>query len=137
MARQRGQVRRTPHRGVRRSAQSQIHTTSTHAAPLELSEGRRIGWYPVRSDAKEDRVDGAEVPSLIRHCGQWCRNTVPTLDASRVTFCLEDTRCLQIEVRAHVGGRRLNQGIGRGGEGCDASQLECNDEGSGKFIISG
>ena len=32
-------------------------------------------------------------------------------------------------VSSVFGGRRLNQDIGRGGEGCETSQLECNDDG--------
>ena len=37
--------------------------------------------------------------------------------------------CVQIEVRAHLGGRRVNRGNNRGGEECEASQLERTDDG--------
>ena len=44
-------------------------------------------------------------------------------------FARRTLGCVQIEVRAHLGGRRLNQDNGRGGERCQASQFECNNKG--------
>ena len=49
---------------------AQVHTTSTNAAPLELAEGQRLGWYLVGNDAKENKVDGAQRNgSLLRYIG--------------------------------------------------------------------
>ena len=108
-------------------------------------------------DAKESEVDEAELPSQIHHVGNGTETrSLPWMQVvSR--FAWRTVGCLQIEVRAHLGARRFNQCKGRGGEGCEPSQLECNDESesfgnpasewdivkfestrtSGKFIING
>ena len=56
--------------------------------------------------------------------GQWCSKT-------RSVPCMQVVTlgCVQIEVRAHVCGRTLNHGNDRGGEGCEASKVACNDDG--------
>ena len=46
MARQSGEVGRTPHRSSRQGARCQIHSTSAYAAPLQLTEGQRIELVP-------------------------------------------------------------------------------------------
>ena len=87
----------------------------TRAAPLEIAEGQRIGWYPVTNDAKENEV----VTRKYNKC-------------ATVEIDGPDPRCkscaVKIGVRALSGGRRLNQGNGRDRKGSEASQLECNNQ---------
>ena len=73
----------------------------------------------MRDDA---RTDGAKVPLNVHHVGLGTETRSPPLDTSRVTACLEDIR-IPIEVRAHLGGERLDLGSGKGGEKCEADTL--------------
>ena len=123
------EVGRKPHRKRRRSAHCQILTTSTFSALLELAGGQRIGWYFVGNDAKDNDVEAAEVPSQIHHAGNGAetRSLSCVQVVSRLAW--RTLECVQIEVRAQLGGRRVNRGNNRGGEECEASQLERTDDG--------
>ena len=76
IAGQKKEVRRTLHRRSRRSAHCQIHTTSICAAPMELAEGQRIGWYSMRNVPKKTNL---MEPRFLRRCITLarCRNTYP------------------------------------------------------------
>ena len=74
-------------------------------------------------------VDGAGFFSQAYHVGFGAGT--PSLPCVQVVsrFAWRTLGCVQIEVRAHLEGRRLDQGNGRGGKSCKASQLECIDRG--------
>ena len=92
---------------------------------------------------------------------EWCSGSEEWVEGSSggvwgVQFAPLDLAAVSLRLTVRLGGRRLNQGNGSG-EGCEASQLGCNDDGesvgnptcecdigmfestssSGKFIISG
>ena len=92
--------------------QCQIRTTSIWAAPLELAQGQGIDWYPVGKKAKENAVDRVEVPSQALCAAMVQKHGHSDACRSRFERIWAD-----------------EDGNSRGGEGCEASQLECNDDG--------
>ena len=81
-------------------------------APLELAEGLLLRG----NDAKEVDVNGAEVPSQIHSVCNCAETRAPSWMQVVSRLAWRTLECVQIEVRARLGGRRLNQGNGGGGE---------------------
>ena len=77
---------------------------------------------------KKTKLTEPRVPSLIHDVsnGAETRSISWMQVVSRLAW--RTLGCVQTEIRAHLGGREVNQGNGRGGERCEASQLECNGE---------
>ena len=71
-----------------------------------------------------NKVDGAEVPSQIYRVDNGAETRSPPWMKVVSRFAY-----VQIEIRRHLGGRRLNQGNDTDGQGCEASQLQCSDKG--------
>ena len=71
-----------------------------------------------------NKVDGAEVPSQAYRVDNGAETRSPPCMKVVSRFAY-----VQIEIRRHLGRRRLNQGNDTDGQGCEASQLQRNDKG--------
>ena len=124
---------------------------------LELPTVKELCGTPWKMLPNKTKLVGRGSLSQKHHVGSGAETRSPSWMQVVSRFAWRTLGCVHIEFRAHLGGRRLNQGYGGGGEGCEASQLERNDDGesvgvptsewnigqfkstssSGKFIISG
>ena len=79
-------------------------STKTSGVCEELAAGQRNGWHPVGKDAETKALPWKQDDSCAAGGAQR-------------------------EVQTHLGGRRIDQGLGIGGERCEAVNLECKDNG--------